>query len=198
MVTKQLDHLSQLDDLDKEANERIKTYPASFEDYLGLPLNDKLTLAAAIYSAEVPVSAYREDKMPAEPFTFDITSLTDLTSGRVEAQVAFSEGLWTTAPRAQKPYFYKLPGLKIKVRTTNRGLMTTAPFAKLEISGYDPSNGNNLQAGKLSFGVIEKTSAAKLITDPANPLFVDTVKIIDRGVGLIYQEKITPRRNHLV
>jgi hypothetical protein len=152
-------------------------------------------MAASIYSGEVPNCPYREDKLPPEPFTFDITSLTDLTSGRVAAQVAYSEGIWTKAPRLSSPYISKLPSLKIKVRTTNLGLKTTADFADLEIIGHDPSNGKKLRASNLSFRVIEKGLSANVITDPTNPLFVDVIRIIDLGIGIIYPEKIIPLHN---
>jgi hypothetical protein len=191
-VERQLTYLDQLSDLEREAVERARMYPGSFYEYSKLPFEKRLAAAVIILDEEVPNCSYDDDRMPANPFTYDITQLTTTDAEKVEAQVAYSEGIWTDT--ADGKNYTKLPNVKIFVRTTDNHRTTTAEFVELEVSEYDKATLADLNADlQMTFRV---TGVGPNGTPTANfedPLFVTVSKILDIGVRVLYRDRLFRR-----
>jgi hypothetical protein len=172
-----------------DAIERAKLYPASFEEYMKLPTTPKLKMAVAMIGAEVPRCRSINERMPAEPFTFDISCLSDHKPIRLNAQLAYSGGQWTI----NGIMIAKTPSIKINIQDPELN-SAVIPFADLEIhQQYDDDRyGNRIPTSK-EFVVTEPYSGDNPIENQTDPFFAHTVSLIDTGIAALYAQVLDPR-----
>lgn len=185
-------HLKHLQEHRARTAEKTRSYPATYENYLQLSLNDRLSAAVSIFRGDAPEARWARwrDEMPQQPPTFDISSLSGIEDGSVKASIAHSQGAWTNA--LNDTHIDKLPHLSIDITTSLDGKYITEHFADLEVlSHYEEKGYKNYTFTHASFQVLERGFKRQPITDPDHPLFRDVVTIVDVGVGILYREKLS-------
>ena len=177
--------------IEAAAVERARTYPKSFAQYQALPAKSKLITAMNIYEHEAPRYYVVAGKMPDNPFTFDITDISDGHVDRAEAQIVFVEGsdAETPQPIANENY----PTLRIYVKSYVGHGFTTGELARVKLV-QELGLGMNLTDVNPTDLFFEVEGYELPTTrDVQDPLFKEIIGVIDRGIGVMYENRLDAR-----
>ncbi len=170
--------LSRLDESERTHIERTKNYPATYDEYADLSIEDRLKAAKRILIYEAPRIGRGGREMPQNALRFDISDLADTSADSVEAIMAYAEGQWTNA--LNDTYISEHDHIKIHVKTTKDGFSTTSKFAYVMFNGYRSD-------------VYSVSDSAENTDDPNHPLFIDAMRIVDLGIAELYCSKLAAR-----
>ncbi len=183
---------SPADEPSEQSHIDVNSRPHNFEEYLQLPIADRLAVAQKIYTDTAP-TIKRDGGMIENALTFDISHLSNEANDSVQASVAFAEGSWIN--EFNTVFITKRPHLKIHVGTPDKG---HEHFADLEfIDHYTESSYKNYKFSHKTYNVINASFDSPLtgidgVSDFDHPLFIDTIGIVDAGIAEIYGQMDAP------
>jgi len=175
------DQLRGFDKLDNDANERARSYPANYEAYSALPVEDRLTVAMGVIRDEKPFNKKDEDSGD-RLFCFPIMDEDELaeTGVQIVAQVAYEA----------ETYRRIYPALVISVETSRDNHIDSSNLATLEqVTGLGPSHTIVVRG----YQVRSAIDFEKVLTDPKGKLFKNVVYVVDKGVAELYKTKLDTR-----
>lgn len=161
-----------------EANgvERASKYPSSFDTYIVLPVTDKLRQAVNILVRETPTVGRGRRDIPNDALEFDISHLANQEMDSLTARIAYAEGDWINA--LNDTHITEQAHIKILVTTSVDGFRVTSSPGRIVHTGWHE----------------DVFLARGTESDSSNDeLFGDLVAIVDRGIEILYEQKLTPR-----
>jgi hypothetical protein len=175
------------DKTDAEADERATSYPLTYEDYLALPLNDRLTVALNIFKDDAPVTIASGQYASERSFIFPIEIPENDTGIQTSAKIKYSVGTYS-----------RPSGLSVSIVSTRDGYINTAflGYLKQNVIQRDVWGPNPTIVGR-EYEVISSFQTMNSTTDPDDQLFKDVIFVVDEGINQIYRARLTSRISKL-
>ncbi len=171
------------DKSDAQADERAASYPLSYEDYLALPLNDRLTIALNVFRDDAPVTISHEQYTSERSFIFPIEISENDMGIQTSAKVKYSNETHS-----------RPPGLSISIVSSRDAYTNTAFLGYLRQIYYW---GDNHTIIRREYEVISSFQTMNFTSDPDDQLFKDVVYVIDEGINQIYKARLAARISKL-